>query len=680
MSASKNEPASVMRHALEQIRGRFSMEHERFVLFTTFNFAAPFFEANVLPLLVGDAVDELQGASETRYAINDDLGRAKCLVVCDRSTSPEPKGGMRYALLPVGLDRGRFHAKIMLMAGTLKETGQKGLWLSVGSGNLTLSGWALNREIVGMTAVSEQHAGELLLLLEWLRDQAQRLCDVSDAGKLEEEGDTRKILEALIVALRDQRQLAPQDAGLPALHLALPFASDEGDARGALLERLKDRTKWLKATVVSPYWSGVEKLVERLGVEQCTFVPSLNDGKYRFPLNPTDPSPAYERAFCKFRQDGERYTHAKALQLEGAGNTRVLCIGSANFTRAALATRGEALADDSFANVEAMLRYDLSGLENPWSKRFDPLDEAQLEAPDPDQAEDNAPPLPPFEAVALCDWETRVFHTRLTLLGHTPIHDVELRVDAARKRYETLSKEKPETARLSFNGVQPVRSFYVSYTLPGGERMAYTGLVTQANAMPDQLGYQPRPHLKKVLELLRGLDPNVPEGRTRERAALGVGGDGEEDAAEPTFDYFGLFQGTWKLLQYYAKPDPAGKMRDPYDRHAPYGVTTLYRAITAQPAQSAAEKIGRYVQLNELFSVVQRLGPAPDRESFPFKKEIEVQLRELRKDLAALLGKSESFRNMFGAATPARIHAFLEWFCDEIQKSNPSRAGAAHAQ
>jgi hypothetical protein len=97
----------------------------------------------------------------------------------------------------------------------------------------------------------------------------------------------------------------------------------------------------------------------------------------------------------------------------------------------------------------------------------------------------------------------------------------------------------------------------------------FRGLVTQVNALPDELGYQPRPRLKKILELLRGLNPDAPDSKARERAALGLGGgDGEEEPAEPTFDFFGLFQGTWKLLEYYQKPGSAGENRDPYDKQA----------------------------------------------------------------------------------------------------------------
>jgi hypothetical protein len=677
MSAAPARIDRVMRGTLEHIRDRFSTDHPRYVLFTTFNFVSQFFEANVLPLLVGDTVDELKGTSETRYVINDDLSVIKCLVACDRSTCPEPKGDMRYGLLPVGLPEGRFHPKLMLMAGTLKQTQEKGLWLSVGSGNLTLSGWAVNREVVGMTAVGRQHADELRPLLAWLASQAERHFGVTGEQQHEEEGDVRAILATLLDALSDASQLAPDTADMPTLHLSLPF---EHDTRPSLLDTLKGPQAWRSATVVSPYWSGVETLVQKLGVEECLFVPSLNaDGKYRFPVETLSASPAYLRRFRKFGKDGERYTHAKALMLEAANEVRMLCIGSANFTQAAmLAPQGRSLA-----NVEAMLRYDLKDAPDLWKGCFQPLGEGELAPSEPGQDEDNAPPLPPFDAIVLCDWRARVFCGQLTITGDQLIRDIVLRVDGFQHQFAVTTAGEIQTMPpLPFKGAQPVRSFSVSYTVGKDGMATFRGLVTQVNALPDELGYQPRPRLKKILELLRGLNPDAPDSKTRERAALGLGGgDGEEEPAEPTFDFFGLFQGTWKLLEYYQKPGSAGENRDPYDKQAPYGATNLYRAITLQPATTPEEKIGRYIQLTELRDVVDRLDATGRYRSSPsFRKDIDEKIDELHVDMVLLLGNSPSFISMFGTGAPERIKDFLGWFRREIRKEISQETGVAHAE
>ncbi|MFM0526432.1 hypothetical protein PQR11_15775 [Paraburkholderia strydomiana] len=676
MSTASGRIDRVMRATLEHIRDCFDADQPRHVLFTTFNFASQFFEANILPLLLGDSVDELKGASETRYAINEDLRMLRCLVVCDRSTRPEPKGDLRYGLLPVGLPDGRFHPKLMLMAGTLKGTNDRGLWLSVGSGNLTLSGWAINREVIGRTVVGRQHAAELRPLIAWLATQAQRQVAVSGpvAAEGKEEGEIREILRHLHDALGDASQLAADAPDMPTLHLSLPV---EGRAPRAMIDDLKGGRSWNKARIVSPYWSGVDRIIKRLDVKQCIFTPSVGaEGKYRFPVETLARFHGHARSFERFTTDRERYTHAKALMLED-DDARALCIGSANFTQAAMLRD----RDQPLANVEAMLRYPLAPHADPWQRAFEKLDEAELALFGEQDEEDSAPPLPPFEAIVACDWKTKRFHAQLTVTSDQPVSDIVLRVDRFEHRFAMMTRGQTKAASLGpFTGTYPVRSFHVSYAYVNEVDATFRGLVTQLRAFDDELGYQARPRLKKVLELLRKLNPALPESRMRERAALGTeGGDGEEESAEPTFDFFGLFQGTWKMLDYYGKPDSAGNWRNPYDPLAPYGATTLYRAITLQAAETPEEKIGRFIQLAELRDVVKRLETIGRyRLDDETRHGLDAEIDDLEDCMIELLGGSSSFKSMFGAATPARCQAFLRWFHDEMRNEAELATGSTH--
>jgi hypothetical protein len=661
-----------MRGTLEYIRDRFSTDHPRHVLFTTFNFASRFFEANVLPLLVGDTVSDLKGASETRYAINEDLNTVKCLVVCDRSTCPEPKGDMRYGLLPVGLARGRFHPKLMLMAGTLKDTQEQGMWLSVGSGNLTLSGWAINREVVGMTAVTSRHAEELRPLIKWLQAEAERQLEFAGNAGYQEEGEVRNILAALHAALDEPKQFPPHTPATPTLHLSLP----QGYGKSSMLHALKGESDWHTATVVSPYWSEVHTLVQALGVKECRFVPSLTaDGLYRFPCDTLDLT---RHTFAGFRDDGERYTHAKALLLHNE-KQQVLCIGSANFTQAAMLTA----RDQILTNIEAMLRYELRDAPDPWRTLLQPLKEPAFAQTGEDE-EEAAPPLPPFDATVLYDWEASEFRARLTLTSDVPVNEIVLSIGSHCHCFDAAVTGQPQVMTLRYKGAQPVRSFSVAYRLGQSEPMTFRGLITQVNADDDQLGYQPRPRLNKVLELLRGLNPQPSDRKAKERALSDLAdgaGDGEEIPADPTFDFFGLFQGAWKLLEYYQTPESPGATRDPYDKLAPYGAVTLYRAITAQAAVTHEEKIGRYIQLSEMGDIVARLDRTTNsklRETL--RIDINAEIAALHVEMVALLGKSESFRSMFGEATPKRVEGFLAWFRKEIGREVSNQTRAVHGQ
>lgn len=647
MSAPRQ--VALMREALQSVVGRFAADSERLVLCTTFNFEPRFFEDNLLPLLAGDTVADLAGVSETRHAINEELKTIRVLVVNDRSMRPEPKGDMRYGCLSVGLPKGRFHPKLILMAGTLKDTGQPGLWLLVGSGNLSLSGWARNREIVGVTPVAGQHAAELTLLLRWI--QAQALAQL-DGVQGEEEGGMRQVLEKLLTCLGDETQWHRDYAGMPSLHLALPFAQ-----RGPLLDALVAGRSWRRASVVSPFWSDVPGLLRKLGVAECQFVPSLHKTAYAFPIS-TLPKPDHF-SFGKFSD--EQYTHAKALLLEQADGRRVLCVGSANFTAAALSP-----VPGGMENVEAVLRYELAAGISPWPP-FQPLDRALLDEVAAKVEEEQPPALPPIDATVYYDWSKREFGGHLTVLNAQTAFNISLEVAGQSRTFTAGGTMAP----IKFHCHRPQRSFIVRWQDAGGQPGSYCGVVLQINAQDDELQYQPRPRLDKVLALLRSLDPDSSDEQLRKRAARrrGGGGDGEQNEDDASYDYFGLFQATWKLRAHLLRRLASGEDVPAFDSTSPYCVSTLYRAITLQPAVGPSEKIGRYIQLSEVRELMETLARAGVRApEGSCCLEIGEELAALLEPIRMALAGSASFQSMFGARAPVQVEVFLQWFHDEMKK------------
>jgi hypothetical protein len=226
--------------------------------------------------------------------------------------------------------------------------------------------------------------------------------------------------------------------------------------------------------------------------------------------------------------------------------------------------------------------------------------------------------------------------------------------------------------------VRPVRSFSVRWRTPDGVRASYFGLVTQVNASADQLQYEPRPRLDKVLELLRSLNPEIGDEKMRARAARGRGeggGDGEEDVEDAPFDYFGLFHATWKLRDYYRRIGAAGQPSAPFDPLSPYSVTTLYRAITLQPAQALEARIGRYIHLAEVAALLDEFGRAgaspPDGSPC---LDIGAEMAGLVEPIQEALGRSETFRGMFGGSDQRQVEAFLAWFHSEMKQEGQPHA------
>ncbi len=672
-------PKNLMRNALETMLAKFKDGEPKNVLFTTFNFSSSFFEANVLPLLAGNSVEELKGSGIVRKDLNATLNKIKTVVVCDRSAHPEPKGNLRYGLLPIGLTKGRFHPKIILMAGTLLSD-KPGLWLSVGSGNLSLSGWAINREVVGITPVVEKHKEELLTLLKWLYDKADAIARLTagdnkeDVSAIQEEGQTREVLQYLVTAIENVTHNNEKAKEYPDLHFALPLevCSEKDKSKNFLLKALAGDGCWETVTIISPFWAYVPELLKALKSNTYRFVPSLQpEGKYAFPINTLNRKTADEGtySFLYFKDSADRYTHAKALILERI-NECVLCIGSANFTTAAMWHKGGDLS-----NVEAMLRYSISN-DNSYDGLFKKLDEGQIVQVDNHGNEEGAPQLPPFDADVMCDWKEKKFIFNFMLHRSMSIHTIKIEV--AEKGCIEIASDTSENQRyertfkkINFNGLRPVRNFSVQYVDENENQQRFEGIVTQYNAYDDDLNYSPRPQLSNVLDFLRSLDPNISNRDFDRRAARRGGGGGDDEGGqEPIFDFFIFFQAMYKLRKYYTKKAKLKKEPwDPFSKSSPYGIPVLYRAIILQPI----ETIGRYVQLSELLETVEYLENLSAEngynEYFPQKTDLKQELEGLKKEIKAGFNTSKSFVEMFGIKTcNENTERFLTWFHDELKK------------
>ncbi|MDO8039551.1 hypothetical protein [Janthinobacterium sp. SUN137] len=647
------KPAPLMRATLQHIVQQFDPQREMHVLFTSFTFSSRFFEANVIPLLLGEDLEEFQGGDAIRQEMNQRLKKVRCVVACDRSANPEPKGDLRYGLLPVRLRHGRFHPKIMLISGVLR-TGGQGLWLSVASGNLTLSGWGINREVVAATRVNGQHADALKPLLQWLREQVWQLLP---AERGEEEGQVDSTLVALQKALGNRNRLAGSTVGAPSLHLALPAEVFSTAEARSLMDVVRSGNRWRNAIVVSPYWSNAGSLMSQLPVEYCTFVPTEFGGDVRFPINTLSLAQRERSAFAILPGEPP-FSHAKCIWLGNEGNDGVLYIGSANFTHAALCDN----AVPSLSNIEAILRYEPMG----WSAALQAISPDKLAA-QPDDEEENAPPLPPFDAVLHYDWKAGAFGGQIFVPDGCTVRQPELMVAGITVPLSSLTAGlhhlRPTEQRL----VQPVRSFSITYRNDSNQPQNLRGLVIQVNAHDDQLGYEQPPVLKDLLAQLCAVDPSDdPQQRTRRQARTVLDGDGEETGAEPDFDFYALFQASWNLQQSFS----AEKKQQTAHRW----LVRLYRAIHVQPAQSAQEQIGRFVQLAELQCAWDGLAAsgflAPDDADY---RHLAADLADLRPEIEKLLRGPGVLRDRNDAGDAAA--KFLDWFDSAMAERNANGEG-----
>jgi hypothetical protein len=175
-----------------------------------------------------------------------------------------------------------------------------------------------------------------------------------------------------------------------------------------------------------------------------------------------------------------------------------------------------------------------------------------------------------------------------------------------------------------------------------------------------------------ILALLRSLDPEESEEQVRHRAGRGGGADSDEEGAfEPSFDFFALFQATYKLRTYYRRHSDA----DPFSKSAPQGIYALLGAVRLQPALTSEAKIGRYVQLAEILDVVEEFEHSFASGADELANRLRDELSELEPVIEAMLRASEAFCGLFGVPPGEhKASRFLGWFRGELKKRHATGA------
>lgn len=291
------------------------------LVFTTFGLDVEFFEDSVLGPL---AVDQLKlssaqdvfGASE--YCQETNVG-----VFYDANATEAVEKRVTFQTHPVFLENGAFHPKVILVSG--RTGGERVVRLLVGSANLSLAGWAKNREIFATVEVTDAAtARPLLELLEFLvESQDQRAVEL------------RERYGPVLDHLSD---VAQREAGAdsPRLHVTIPGRTP------SMMERLRERTID-ELTVYSPYFGKEPFDYLRRACPDGTLrvvAAQDEDGRLPLPVSEVDELLASETSAVKLARlpdtegDGEyRFDHLKAYAWPGA-----LVVGSHNATEAALGT------------------------------------------------------------------------------------------------------------------------------------------------------------------------------------------------------------------------------------------------------------------------------------------------------------------------------------------------------
>jgi hypothetical protein len=627
-------------------------------LFTSFNFSSNFFERNVLPMLIDTELSD--GAELDALQINDALRKIAVTVICDRSTNPKPKGNLRYGLLPVGLRHGFFHLKLVMLSGILLD-GNYGIKLMVGSCNITLSGWGINREVVGITDMGTQQSKALQPLLVWLIRQADNMFSGTE-GK--EEGDIRVCLSKWHKNL-DEIDFLSEDS--PDLYVRLPSYENNR----YFIDEVFAQKQFEYTHIVSPFWSEYETsqaLIKKLGAKNVRLTPSINNkGEWSFPEQ--FKNEAKERKeqfnFSSFKQR-DRYTHAKSIYAWNVAGQAVLVSGSANFTQAAMGSLTQ-------GNVEAVLKYSLKH-DDTWKTQF--LEETieSINWTEQVDSDEHAPEIMPFDLLAIYDWKGHVLKVRLDCSK-----DVFKRINSVKFNKSPLDwtlENEVYVASVKTKLRGPCPPLEISYQKDSVTPISFTVLVSQLNAEDDELGYLPKPELSKIIDQLRKLGPESNSGFNLVNSALSESEslDGEKEP-EVEYDFFSIFQAIYKLKESYLEGGNKGK--SPFDEHAPYSLALIYRALMLDYEETKSVAKGNmdvyfiryYIFLSELLSCCKQLNHLDTTgDSASIITAMEADIAAVNQQFLTLIASSPVLSQFLpnSAEQPLIAETMASWFTEQL--------------
>jgi hypothetical protein len=655
---------SLIREAYQKLLATFEGGKIESLLFTSFNFSASFFENNILPLTAGCSIKEVGSLQAAQ--VNEVLAKTKITVVCDRSTSPEPKSNYRYGQLAVGLKDAFFHPKIILATGTL-ENGIPVAELIVGSCNLTLSGWGLNREVAGISKVGKQQADNILPLIHWISNIAKKQIDSikKDDGEVEEEGNVRKNLAAIETFLT--HNCKEEISASPRFILRLPNDKSDENYLDLLTSGISQPIN--SCRIVSPFWSNSEylsPLLEQLNSKHIDFVPSINHaGMHCFPSSMRDyvKDTSFSATYQGFKNN-DRYTHAKSVILNTNDATHWF-IGSANFTKAAMGNMKR-------GNVEAMLHYSLEKKVS-LNAGFINLDERQMNWAEDSEAEDGAPEVSPYITNAAYNWKTQSFRCVLECSD-----DAYKQISNAHFSQQPLHFLKQDDgsylAKLNLSVKQPIYTIELSY-LVNDETIIYHGLVSQWNGQDDELFYIPKPKLSKIMDDLRALDPlKGPKGGGGSKgSSTETGEDEDEDEENRVFDFFSIYQAFYKQRKYFSEHQD----KDPFNSGEVFSLSLMFRAISLEVDDSKSNSgemnkedvIYYYIFLSEFASTAKTLAAksTSDRRNDLIEK-IDLALAELDTPFKKLVGESQVLKQFLhtDSVDQKTVESMLGWFREQV--------------
>jgi hypothetical protein len=241
----------------------------------------------------------------------------------------------------------------------------------------------------------------------------------------------------------------------------------------------------------------------------------------------------------------------------------------------------------------------------------------------------------------------------------------------------TLNTENVYVTNIQANlrGVCP--PIEVLYQDTADETLNFTVLVSQLNGEDDQLGYLPKPQLGKIIDQLRKLDPTIGSRPHSDRISGNEGGDLDGEAIiDVEYDFFSIFQATYKLKESYL--EGGNKDKNPFDKHAPYSLALIYRALALDYEETIAVAKGNmdvyfiryYIFLSELLDCCEKLKHLDRTEvSALLISAINSDIESVDHKLLTLITSSPVLNQFLpnGSGEPLLAETLRSWFFEQLR-------------
>jgi hypothetical protein len=560
--------SQTMREGLLEMVQTFNGGQIKHALFTTFNFDPGFFEKNVLPLLCGLSLDDVQSMSIEALAreMYHPLKNMQVVVAYDQSVLQGFQGRFRYSLLPRYQKGGFFHAKIIVLTGV--DAQQKpSATVMVSSGNLTISGWGSNIEVAAWAPVNQANAKELLGFYKYLDDPELNI------GKT--------ILE----------DVKSEIAG-PELFLHYPPSAPANP--NTLFNRLFKPRLLGNVHIFSPYWGeDAIQSFQSKGVMHC--YPAKEKHGYQFPMNA-------DRAkelgvFVQAIQGEESFRHAKAYCWNG-----FMAIGSANCTSQALHSQN---------NVEAMMLFS-EQLQPNILTRSAPLKEWLLES----SSEEGPEPIP-VGVLVIADYAKRSYQVSIDVSNSGRCATWQLMIGDKRLNGSAdLEREIP------FGNAKTIAQVYRIDWQGSADSKSLMGMIIPKNGSDVELGYRPKRNMDQILrDMLRHKASKARAGGGV--LPPGIDDDQDLDGDEPElapeaddydFDMYGMYQSFYHLRKDLDKANDSANLSWMYDEIS----DTLQEIILIIQNGEVQHPVQQWLLLQEAMDIAKQLPDILSKKFAPY--------------------------------------------------------------